>query len=268
MTPSRWMLRSVLPASILLAAPLSSAIVYASPAKLAAKVVTKSPAAPGVRTVFVATPRLRLGELVSFAEGAVADFDVGPSPVPSGSRVFGKAELASLLRDAGFEGKAESLAAVRVVRKTRAVDAALIEGEIQKASLPRGVTLAAVRAPATATVPDGFDRSTVEFGKVPRRAGAHRLTAIVTFARGTERLASLLVPVELNVSDEGAKPDAGRGQPVQIVLRRGLIEVAAAAVLGADANVGETVPVTIRNTGRVVRAKLTEPGKALFVEGP
>ena len=73
---------------------------------------------------------------------------------------------------------------------------------------------------------------------------------------------------ELNVSDEGARPDAGRGQPVQIVLRRGLIEVAAAAVLGADANVGETVPVTIRNTGRVVRAKLTEPGKALFVEGP
>ena len=98
--------------------------------------------------------------------------------------------------------------------------------------------------------------------------GQRRLIIDLVRLIGRIVLPPLLVPVELNVSDEGAKPDAGRGQPVQIVLRRGLIEVAAAAVLGADANVGETVPVTIRNTGRVVRAKLTEPGKALFVEGP
>ncbi len=52
------------------------------------------------------------------------------------------------------------------------------------------------------------------------------------------------------------------------MVRQGLIEVRIGASAGADANIGDMLPVVLRPSGRVLQARLIEPTVALAVEGP
>lgn len=225
-------------------------------------------AQPRIDTVEVTSARLRVSDVVKDAPSDVASADLGPSPAPSGSRVLTRADLTRLLRDVGYTGKAPTADSVRIVRKMRHMDAEGLETEVRKAVLPKGVTIALVRAPRTTDVPEGFDHVTIDLGKLQRRAGTQVTTARAIFLRGEESLATVPVPVELTVSALAAKADLSRGSPLTVIVRRGGVEITAAGVAGADADVGGTLPVTIRETGRVIKAQLIEPSRAILVEAP
>lgn len=228
-----------------------------------------SSAAPAITTVEIASARLRVGDFVKDAAPNEAAIDLGPAPATSGSRLLSRGEIERLLKDAGYAKKVRLPEAMRVVRKMKKLDADAFEAEVRKAAaLPRGVSLAAVRAPRATDVPDGFDRVTLDVGKVSRRAGSQPVTARVAFLRGEELLATVTLPVELLVSAEAARPDAPRGTPITLVVRHGLVEVTTSGVAGADADVGAVLPVTVRATGHVVKAKLVEPARAVLVEAP
>lgn len=225
-------------------------------------------AGPKIAQVEVTAARLRVSDVVKDAPPEVATADLGPSPAPNGSRVVARAELTSLLRDVGYTGKSRLPDAVRFTRKMRKLSSDDLEAEVRKATLPKGVTVALVRAPRSTEVPDGYDRVAVEVGKVARRAGSQNVSARVSFMRGDETLATVVLPIELAVTAEASRPDLTRGGTLTLLLRRGGIEISATAVAGADADVGAVLPVTVRATGRVVKAKLIEPARAVLVEAP
>jgi flagella basal body P-ring formation protein FlgA len=98
--------------------------------------------------------------------------------------------------------------------------------------------------------------------------GPFAATAIVTFLGGSDVIARVPVRVDLTLSAEAATPDLAHGTAVTLVVRQGLIEVRIGASAGADANIGDTLPVVLRPSGRVLQARLIEPTVALAVEGP
>ena len=226
-------------------------------------------AAPTIETVEIAGPRLRVGDFVKGAAPNEAALDLGPAPSATGSRLLSRADLERLLKDAGYAKKVRLPEATRVVRKMRRLGEEELVSEIRKAAtLPRGVSLAAIHAPRSTDVPDGFDRVALDVGKVARRAGAQPVTARVSFLRGDEVLATVTMPVELSVSAEASRPDAARGTSLTLIVRHGLVEVTTSGVAGADADMGAILPVTVRATGHVVKAKLVEPARAVLVEAP
>ena len=75
-----------------------------------------------------------------------------------------------------------------------------------------------------------------------------------------------LVPVDLLVSEDGAAYDAPRGAAVTLIVRRGFVEIRAAGFAGADADVGDPVPIQLRPSGRIVRARLSSRDEAIAME--
>jgi flagella basal body P-ring formation protein FlgA len=57
-----------------------------------------------------------------------------------------------------------------------------------------------------------------------------------------------------------------KGAPVTLVVRRGLVEVTAPAVLSVDADVGDIVQVLLRPSGRAMRAHLVAKDRAVALE--
>ncbi len=219
----------------------------------------------------VSTPRLRAGDLFPSLSPAAAALDLGPSPAPGCSRLLDRAELTQAFTDAGIPVPARLPAAVRVLRRMRDIAAPELERLVRDAladHLPRGAVLGAVRAPRTVAVPDGYATVAATVPRPPRRAGVYATAATVTFVRGTEVLAQVSVPVDLNLGPDAAVPDAARGAPVRLVVRRGLVEVTVGAEVGADADIGDTLPVVLHPSGRVVRARLVEPDRAVVLEAP
>lgn len=222
-------------------------------------------AAPPVE-VAVEGPRVHLAELVADA----TDVDLGPVPSAGGSRIVGRAEILAALKDAGAPPPKKLPDAIRVVRKMAQLAAPEIERAVRDAlaaKMPRGATLAAVQAPRTLSVPQGWTRTVTELPHPPRRSGAFNTTATVSFYRDDEVLARALVPVELSLSSAAATYDVMRGGSVTLVIRRGLVEVTVAASAGADADIGGTLPITLRPSGRVVSARLIDKDHAVSLEG-
>jgi hypothetical protein len=134
-------------------------------------------------------------------------------------------------------------------------------------ALPRGARLAGVRAPRL-QVPSGWTSVALEVPRLPRRAGPLRMNATLRFLRAGESLAAAVVPLELLLPPEAATPTLARNAPVTLVLRAGLVEVSTAAWAGADADLGDTLPVVLRPSGRVLPARLVSPDRAEALEGP
>jgi hypothetical protein len=179
-------------------------------------------------------------------------------------------ELAKAAADAGAPRSLRLPSSVRVVRRMKKLGAPEIERLVRGAlasAMPRGASLAAVRAPSRLDVADGWDGVAAELPKPPKRTGALPTTALVTFSKGGEILARASVPVDLVLSAEAAVSDVARGAPITLVTRRGLVEVSVSALAGADADVGAVLPVTVRPSGRVIRARLVERDRAEPVDG-
>jgi hypothetical protein len=233
--------------------------------------VAASAAAAAPRDVPVTGTRVHVGDVVPDADVAAALVDIGPSPTAGGSRLVTRAEIVAALGAKQLAAPASLPDAVRIVRKARHLAPAdielLVRSAIAAKPLGRGVTLSAVRAPHPVDVADGWARVDVDVPRAPKHAGPFTTTAIASFyAAESDVTARIPVPVELMVSPDGASFDTARGAAITLVVRRGAVEVRAAAVTMADGDVGDLVPVQLRQSTRVLRSRLTAPDEAIAVE--
>lgn len=228
-------------------------------------------ASPPVR-VAVAGPRVRVGDVLPDAPPDAAAVDLGPAPAVGGTRLIEREAILRALRERQATEPARIPESVRVSRRTRTLSPAEVERLVRDAlppgRLPRGAALTAVRPPRALEVPAGWSAVTAELPRAPRRAGPFAATAYVSFLLDGDTLARVPVPVELTLPAEAAAPDLARGAAVTLVVRRGLVEVRASASAGADADVGDTLPVVLRPAGRVLRARLVERDPAVALEEP
>jgi flagella basal body P-ring formation protein FlgA len=144
----------------------------------------------------------------------------------------------------------------------------MVRAALPRERLPRGAALRDVRPPQSVTVPAGWTAVSVELARPPRRVGPFSATAYLDLRRGDELIARVPVRVDLTLSAEAATPDLARGAAVTLVVRHGLVEVRASGSATADADVGETLPVMLRPSGRIIRARLIEPALAVALEEP
>jgi len=209
----------------------------------------------------IARSRVLVGDVIDQAPGSLATVDLGPAPAAGATRVLTRQEILAALPQDLDTRRLDVPASVRVVRKART----LAPGEIDRLArealvrtpLPRGVTLGAVKAPVKGlTVPDGFDVVRLEVPKPPRREARIASNATMLFTEGGFVIAKAQIPVDLVVSGEATTPDVKKGDRVTLVIRRGLVELRAAVVANADADVGEGLQVTVGESGRAMRARL------------
>jgi len=135
-----------------------------------------------------------------------------------------------------------------------------------RARLPKGATVSTVHATASADVPLATDRVTIEVTTPPRRAGSVTTPAVLTFWRTADVAGRLPITLELSVPPEALVFDTSKGATLTLVVRRGLVEVTAPAVLATDADIGDVVQVLLRPSGRALRAQLVAKDRAIAVE--
>ncbi len=239
-------------------------------ATLLSAAASSNAAAP--RQVAVSTTRVRIADVLPGADPAIAQLDLGPAPVIGASRMVTRSEIAAAIDAKQLPAPSALPEAVRVVRKAKHLSPeevdALVRGALA-AKPHRGVSVEAVRQDRPVDVADGWNRVDVAVPRAPKKAGAFSTTAILSFLNEDgEPLGRLAVPVALSVSAEGALFDAPRGSSLTLVVRRSLVEVRVPAAANADADIGDPLPVQIRLSGRVVRARLVAKDEALAVEEP
>ncbi len=115
-------------------------------------------------------------------------------------------------------------------------------------------------------MPAGWDEVQAAVPKAPRRKGAWSTTATVVLRAGGSPQARLSVPVVLWISAAAAKPDVARGGHLTLIVRRGQVEVRVRALAAVDADVGDTLLVKLKPSGKLVRAKLVRHDQAVAVE--
>ena len=222
--------------------------------------------------VTVTGARVLVGDVVRGASPDAASVDLGPSPAVGGSRLIDRATILRALREHAATEPAQLPEAVRVARLSRTVTATELERltrtGLSERPLPRGAAIAGVRASRGLDVAAGWDAVTAELPRLPRRAGPLSTTALVTFRAGSEVLGRASVQVDLVLPATAAEPELARGAAVTLVVRQGLVEIRVGASAGADADVGDTLPVILRPSGRVLRARLIERDTALAEDAP
>ena len=116
-------------------------------------------------------------------------------------------------------------------------------------------------------VPADFDHVTVDLAPLPRRSGVVSVTANVAFlAEDGSTLFKTIMPIEIALPPEAAHADIVRGQPITLVVRHGLVEVAIGGVAGADADVGQIMQVNLKSSNRVLRARAIDKDHAVALE--
>ena len=196
--------------------------------------------------------RTALALLILFGGGALADSALADSPKVA---AHGARPAPATRPTTTRPAPAPSLAEI-----TRAALAA------SGARLPKGATVTAVHATAAVEVPATRDRVTIEVTAPARRAGSVSTPALLTFWKAADITARLPVIVELSVPPEALVFEVVKGAALSLVVRRGLVEVTAPAVLAVDADVGDVVQVLLRPSGRALRAQLVAKDRAVAVD--
>lgn len=257
---------------------LTAAAFCAAPAALAHEPGAPHPAptlraaqvtAPRIREVSVVGPRVLLSDLLPEVAGADA-VDLGAVPGSGGSRLFEQRELVAALKEHELAAPKKLPEGVRVLRKMRTLSRAELEAATRSAGnagLPRGVTLSTVRPPASVAVPEGWTAVRLEMGKPPRRTGAWSTSAMLVFAKDAEALARIPVALDVTLGAEAAVPDMAHGSTVTLIIRTGPVEVSTTALVGADGDVGAIVPITVKSSGRPLRARVLDHDHVLLEEG-
>lgn len=225
-----------------------------------------APAAP--RVIEVATSRIHFHDL-GIAGSAMPDVDLGPAPALGAMRTIDREEITRALTAANAPTAPRLPAQVRFARKGRRLATTdidkLVRAALEPARVPRGTSIATVRA-AALSVPEGYDRVTVDLPALPRRAGTVTVTAAVSFMADSDVLARITVPVDFSVTNEALVPDVAKGAAITLMIRRGLVEVSIGAVAGADGDTGGVLPVLLRPSGRVIRARIVDKDHAIALE--
>jgi hypothetical protein len=131
--------------------------------------------------------------------------------------------------------------------------------------LAKGTSIGAIHGSAV-DVPAGFDHVTAELPAPTRRAGSVNVVATVSFYSDSEIAARITVPVELLVSAEALVPDVAKGATITLVVQRGLVEVSIPGTAAADGDLGGVLPVMLKPSGRIVRARIVDKDHAVSVE--
>jgi hypothetical protein len=201
--------------------------------------------------------------------GNIVDLDLGPTPPIGASRLIEKSEIEKAFADAKATPPKQIPAQVRVSRKTRKLSSLEVDTAIKTAlpKLPRGGELLKVRATAT-EVADDYDHVSVELPPVPRRAGPTTLQATITFvsAENETPIYRTIVPLDIALPPEAAFAEIPKGAPIQLVVKKGLIEVSVPGNAAVDADVGAIVPVSLKPSGRIIRARAIDKDHAVAVE--
>jgi hypothetical protein len=223
-------------------------------------------AAPAPKIVAVEGPRVSLAEVVADAPEA----DLGPAPALAGDRLLTKDDLVAVVISKGGDPKKLKIpAAVRLVRKTKKLAAAELEQELRsKLALKKGATLVAVRAPKSVEIASGWTSVEIATPKLPHKVGSFTTTATITFVRPPEVLGKSLVPIDLSLGPDAAKWDVVAKDVINLVVRKGVVEISAPATAGGDADVGDVLQVTVKSTGRVLQARLVARDRAIALEAP
>ncbi len=220
-----------------------------------------------LREIELATPRVGLAAVLPELAETLGDVDLGPAPQPGTSRVLSAVEVREALTSQGISGEFELPTAVRLVRKMDTLTTERL-GELTReavlaAGLKAGLRLKTVKAPPRIRVAAGFTRVSAKVARPPRRTGEWTTTVVLSFEAEEQLLARVAVPVVFDVSAEAALPDASKGQMLTVVVMAGLVEIRAKGVAGDNANVGDVLPITLRPSGRVVRARLVAKDRAV-----
>lgn len=250
-------------ALLVVCAFMNSAQSHAAPAVVTQAVA--SPAAPVA--VEVRGAKVRSADLFG---GGVADVELGATPPLGASRVIDRAEIERAFAAANAAMPKKVAQTYRVTRKTKKLTtndvATAVRANLGSRPMPRGATISNIRASAVEVAGD-FQRVDVELAPLPRRAGAVTVQARVTFLGDEEApLFKTLVPVELLLPPEAAFPEIARGAPISVVVKKGLVEVSVPGVAAADADVGSFLPVTLKPSGRVLRARAIDKDHAVVSE--
>lgn len=216
--------------------------------------------------------RVRVGDVLRDAPASVAEVDLGPAPSVGGSRVINREQIRLAVESREHAGVLRFPECVRVFRRMSSLTPRdldrLVRDALPPARMPRGATLSAVRAPRSMELPAGWDAVSAELPRMPRRSGTFLTAVALTLRVGSDVIARVSVPVELSLAAEAALPEVARGAGLTLLVRQGLVEVRVGANAAADADVGDTFPVVLRPSGRVLRARLLDRSLALAVEGP
>jgi hypothetical protein len=222
--------------------------------------------ADSVKEFGVARSRIFLSDVAPLAPATVASLDLGPAPRPGASRLLDRSEIAALLPEGITTNQLALPSAVRVVRKSRVLSASQIKKlattTLNDATLDRGAKLAQVRSSAAVLVPDGYDRVSARLKPLPRKAGRLSTSATLTFWEGDNAVADVEVPVDLDLPKSAAEPDIKKGARLTLVISRDLIDIRTAATANSDADIGESLPVTLVGTGKSMRATLLSKSSA------
>ncbi|MDB4942426.1 MAG: hypothetical protein JWP97_1960 [Labilithrix sp.] len=247
--------------SLLVALVLAPASAFAAP-----------PAAPAIavpHAIEVSAARVHLHDLV--AVGTQPDVDLGPAPALGGTRTIDRDDVVRALGAASATGPTPKLAPqYRVSRKVKKLAGPelekLVRAGLDPARLTKGIAFTGVRSVA-AQVPDGYDRVTVELPAYPRKAGPVTVTASLAFLGSEgEVIARITVPVDFAIPPEALVPDIAKGGGVTLVIQKGLVEVSMPAVANADGDLGNVLPVMLKPSGRIVRARLVDKDHAVALE--
>ncbi len=219
----------------------------------------------------IAHARVVVGDVVEGAPASIAGIDLGPAPQPGSSRVVKREDVERAVPQ-GLPPKSKVLSAVRVVRRTVTLSPTDLEDATRRAvaaaGLGRGATYSGARPGAAVTVPDGYDAVIAEVPRPPRRAGKLATVATLTFREGDADLAKIQVPIDIELPKDAVNADVQKGAKVTFVLRRGSVEIRASATAGADGDLGDEIPVTIAESGRVLRGKVVSRDPAVVSEAP
>jgi hypothetical protein len=157
---------------------------------------------------------------------------------------------------------------VRVLRKLDVLAPdrvrALAAEAIEATSPRRGVSLRRVEVPQAVKVAAGWQRVTATVPRPPHRAGEWTTTVTLAFELDGQKIARVAVPASFDVSPEAARPSVQKGEPLTLLVRSGLVEIAARATANDSADVGDRLYVALRSNGKIVRAHLIAPDRAVL----
>jgi len=211
-----------------------------------------------VRTVDA--PRLTIADVVPSVPAELGSIELGPAPPAGSSRIVNRGEVVAALPGGTADARMIP-SATRIVRATSKLSKTEIELLLRAAAkdkLPKGATLVAVRPRVEALVPRGYDDVELVIGRPPRKVGRHATTATMHLRQGGTIVATLLVPIELQLSAAALVPAIRRGSSMMIVVGGPAIEVQAPGKANEDADVGDVLQVTVEGSGKVLRARLVQ----------
>ncbi len=233
--------------------------------------VTHDAGAAEVKERALTSARVLLSDIVDGAPADLADIDLGPTPAPGSSRLIKREDIDAAIENAADRKRVKLKSPIRVVRKTKSLPTTELEklvlAAVKASTLPKGATLVGAKPKSSAKVPDGFDTVGIELGKFPRRAGKHTAAAMLVFKQGDVVLAKIAVPVDFKLGPEAAVADVKKGERVSFLVRRGQIEIRAMATANGDADIGDVLQITVSDSGKVLKGRVSSANPAIVLEG-